>query len=136
VRAKANSIAGVLTGALLAVVILYAIGLFAGPIAGVGILPYSKESTSGRLGGWIHGIWLALAIVVPAAGGYVAATIAKRQPLLHAAMVGVVGGIAVLAVATTWLMVVYALALFPPSAAVGGWFWRRRHGSGREQSGR
>jgi hypothetical protein len=127
---KVNSIAGVLVGAVSAVAILYIVGVFAGPVPGAGILPFSKESTSGRLAGWIHGVWLVLSIVVPALGGYVSAAIAKQRPLLHALFMGVIGGIAVFILGTTWLIVVYSIALFPPSAVVGGWYWARRQQRG------
>jgi len=122
----ANGIVGVLVGAGMAVAILHVIGIFAGPIVGTDILPYSKESTSGRLGWWMHGIWLGFAIAVPALGGYIAAAIAKVRPLFHGLFVGVGGALVVFLMSESWLMTVYALSLFPPSAVVGGWFWQRR----------
>jgi fructose-specific phosphotransferase system IIC component len=78
----------------------------------------------------MHGVWLGFAIAVPALGGYIAAAIAKARPLFHGFLVGVVGAPVIFLVTESWLMTVYSLSLFPPSAIIGGWLWQRRQRGG------
>jgi hypothetical protein len=119
----------VLIGSAVACSILEAIGFAVGPL--VIDLSMAKESVAGRTAGWIHGVWLGFGILAPAMGGYLAARIARVQPLLHATLVGICGSIAfVISSQNIRLMVVYALSLFLPSAIFGGLYRKREQRSG------
>jgi len=67
-----------------------------------------------------------------AAGGFVAAALARRAPLVHAAILGVVQALLTVwaaiamrehAALSTWMA---TILLSPPAAVLGGWLYRRR----------
>jgi MFS family permease len=62
----------------------------------------------------------------PMLGGYVAAHIAKTQPLLHGFIVGVLG--AIFAVVVTGALPAFGTAfIFVPGGIFGAWVWKLRH---------
>ena len=120
------SFLALIAGSVVAYAILQTIGFAIGPV--VMALPMAKESVAGRMEGWVHGVWLGFGILAPVVGGYLAAHIAKVQPLLHSALVGIFGSVLfVLMSKNTLLMTVYAVSLYFPSAIVGGLYWKRHH---------
>jgi hypothetical protein len=62
----------------------------------------------------------------PILGGYIAAVVAKVQPLFHGFSVGVLGTIFAMVVTGT-LGAVWMAFVFVPGGIFGGWVWRRRN---------
>jgi hypothetical protein len=107
-------------------------GLFVGFI-----LPYlfifSTSWIVGTFSGFdsaIYSVWFGVSTLAvmfggPVLAGYVAATLAKIQPLLHGLLVGVLLGGARVAVAQSSRAVVFAIILCATGGLVGGWLFRR-----------
>jgi len=65
--------------------------------------------------------------IAPVGSGYLAARIARQQPLLHGLVAGVVGGVlVVLWVHGMWEFEFAAAVLIVSCGLFGGWLWRRR----------
>jgi hypothetical protein len=110
-----------------------AIGFFAGfavPYALVFAVGPVMSVVSGQervdLGAWFTLLWLGVAFFAPIAAGYVAARLAKVQPLLHGGVVGLLGIVAGIALSHSVESAVYAALIFGTGGVAGGWLWRMK----------
>jgi hypothetical protein len=66
--------------------------------------------------------------LAPVGSGYLAAKLAKQQPLLHGLLAGVVGAVLAVVFARGEAVFEFMLALIIASSGLfGGWLWRYRH---------
>jgi hypothetical protein len=88
------------------------------------ILAPSKGEEPSRLLGLYTVLWLILGIGGPFSGGFMAARIAKVQPLLHGCIVGLLGSIFVAVVTTPSITGLWSAFVFVPGGITGGWIWK------------
>lgn len=66
--------------------------------------------------------------LAPVGSGYLAAKLAKQQPLLHGLLTGIVGGVlVVLWVRGLWVFELVLALLIVTCGLFGGWLWRYRN---------
>jgi len=120
---------------LIALFVFYVVPVV--PLVVLSSMPFAFDGTphiSGqRVYGWrafVGGMSFVLWFwtVAPVGSGYLAAKLAKQQPLLHGLLAGIAG--AVLAVVFVRGEVIFELVLaliIASSGLFGGWLWRYRH---------
>ncbi|HYC38580.1 MAG TPA: hypothetical protein VEC19_19290 [Usitatibacter sp.] len=124
---KAFSVSSVAIGFFLGFVVPYSLVFFIGP--GIALATGQQKVT---LGIWFTFLWLTVALLAPIGAGFLAAHLAKVQPLLHGAAVGLLGAIAGVALSHPAQSAIYAALTCGTGGIVGGWLQRhvaRRSGA-------
>src|SRR5690349_1511024 len=88
------------------------------------VLAPSKGEKPSRLLPLYTVLWIALGIGGPFAGGFLAARIAKVQPLLHGCIVGLFGSLFIAAVTTPAITGLWSAFIFVPGGITGAWIWK------------
>ena len=93
-------------------------------------LGYTVASASiaeaGVLPGWLNVIGLIVGFAGPVIAGYLAAKIARVQPLLHGFIVGVLGSIMFAFLGPLLVAALFAIFVLIPGSVAGAWLWKRR----------
>ncbi|MGH9645232.1 MAG: hypothetical protein ACRD4E_00325 [Bryobacteraceae bacterium] len=128
-----RSVLSVLAGIVVLTVASFAIEAVLNPLL-IRVFPEalpSSEALSSNL--WVRTLMFAYGLMCVATGGYVAARVARRLPVQHAAVMGIIqAGLTVMAMlspvanhASRWVWIITAI-LTIPAALVGGVVCKRR----------
>ena len=107
------------------------------PLVVLSSIPFAFDGTppvaGQRMYGWraaVGGLSVVLWFwaLAPVGSGYVAAKLAKQQPLLHGLLAGTAGAVLAVVFVRGELIFELVLALIIASSGLfGGWLWRYRH---------
>ncbi len=89
---------------------------------------FQYENAAGHtvMPSWFVPVPFVIYLIMPVAGGFTSAYIAKRQPLLHGLLVGVLGALAVSFMSEGLGSIALAWVVFVSGAVAGGWLFRAR----------